>query len=73
MNHVSKSGLRWLRAAFAVVVVAAIAWAVWNVRSHKATSPTATVAQNKPAMTGPSPQPTAGEDGPIPKFLPGET
>jgi hypothetical protein len=73
MDHVSKSGMRWIGAALTVVVVAAVAWAIWNVRSHKATSPTGAIAQNKPAMASPSQQPLAGEVASIPKFLPGET
>jgi hypothetical protein len=73
MDHVSKSGIRWIGAALTFVVVVAIAWAVWNVRSHKATSQTGAIAQNKPAMASLSQQPLAGKVAPIPKFLPGET
>ena len=73
MSPETKSRTRWIGAAFAVAVIAAIAWAVWNVRSYKSTPPTATVAQNKAPAAIPTPQPIAGEDTSIPKFLPGET
>lgn len=73
MSAETKSRTRWIGAVFAVAVIAAIAWAIWNVRSHKATPPTATVAESREPVASRATQPIVGEVGSIPKFLPGET
>ena len=74
MRFEFSSGKKWFAAIFAVVAVAGIAMAVWNVRAHKASSSsTTTIAQKETAVQSTSPKPAEEIVSQFPKFVPGDT